>query len=171
MSEQNSLSLSFLDVLSCSLGASILLFLIFSTLEHEGARDSQAQTGLPLEAKAAQLGEPASKLIKTPALFTIDIVSADDADSVKGIPETCMKSDEGWQVSLDRSVRGKGNRGRRFLLFMADRTAEGTLDVSVESRVVMTVRQVGGGRDGEPKEFEIQGNAKLPYRAGTWGRR
>lgn len=43
---KDALSLSFLDVLSCSLGSMILLFLIFSTLNHQGDRSSQSRNGI-----------------------------------------------------------------------------------------------------------------------------
>lgn len=44
--EKSTLATSFLDVLSCGLGAAILLFLVFSVLPHQGVTQSSGQRDL-----------------------------------------------------------------------------------------------------------------------------
>src|SRR5690606_1505422 len=78
-SRSGGVSLAFLDLLSCSLGAMILLFLIFSALEHQGDRNSSATDGLPLEGDYLMVTkEPGDDEPKAPMLFEVSVISADD---------------------------------------------------------------------------------------------
>lgn len=70
------ISVSFLDLLSCSLGGMILLFLVFSALSHDGSVDSQQETGLPLtDAPDAQLGHGGDIEPTTPILYSVSLAS------------------------------------------------------------------------------------------------
>lgn len=93
------LSLAFLDLLSCSLGAMILLFLIFSALEHQGDRNSRSTDGLPLEGEfRIATKQPGEDEPKAPMLFEVSVDIEDDSKRVKIRLEAVAGSD-GVEVS------------------------------------------------------------------------
>lgn len=97
------MSTAFLDVLSCSLGGMILLFLIFATLEHRGDRTSHAREGI--ERKSRRL-RPARDLgleeVKFPVVVELRLESL-DGTPVDQVGVTCEDpGDPAWaDISRD----------------------------------------------------------------------
>lgn len=67
------LSLSFVDLLSCSLGTMILLFLIFATMSHDGSEDSQSETGTNSEMIEVGGAKEESSRPNVPQLFEVTL--------------------------------------------------------------------------------------------------
>jgi hypothetical protein len=99
--ERSTLAISFLDVLSCGLGAAILLFLVFSVLPHQGVSQSSGERDLVagLGAEIRELG-----------------VDIDDKDEVRSFNSTVLlkflvtdTENKGLTAEeLDRAVKMRG---------------------------------------------------------------
>lgn len=151
MSKPNTgLSLSFLDVLSCSLGGMLLLFLVFATLNHEGDRSSQAREGLP---QKASLLRPAKEVggddRSLPILFEVIV------DPLGQAPGTLAPLSKGpptaapWATaSRDESYPSQRNV-TRWLVFVPDpkaSTAKSLLLTPESQRFRLEMRPITGRR-------------------------
>lgn len=118
---KDSFSVSFLDVLSCSLGGMILLFLIFSTLSHQGDRSSQSREGID---------KPILRMIPTsdlgteektfPVLIEVTVVglsgSPGNLSVVKG---------ESWAEITRDPALGRGQKSTWYVFVSDPKEAEG----------------------------------------------
>jgi len=148
---KDAMSLSFLDVLSCSLGGMILLFLIFSTLNHQGDRSSQSREGID---------KPTTRMIPSrdlgteeqrfPILFEVTLTgldgSAGNLSSIGG--------DESWATITRDPTTENGPKSTWYVFVENTKGAEGKEIVlePADTQFRVCVRTITGftSEDSEP---------------------
>lgn len=148
-SNRTSMSIAFLDVLSCGLGASILLFFIFTTLEHAGDRSSRSDSGLETEADTIDATLGGDELLRSATLYWIEATNLDGAEVpgllVEGLKED--EDDEHW-ASISLQSENSGAAQATFLLLVRGTETEGKVAVTPKSsRVRIVFDGVAGAAD------------------------
>lgn len=173
MSEQRDVvSVAFLDVLSCALGATVILFLVFAVLDHQGARESQLDDGIDLDDPVLATTDSVDSDVETPALFMIDLQVSqagltsptEDAIFVEGALPAAAP------FRLTRMPHQNAD-GERYLLLVYDappRTDQ-PIELSVRHAGAITVTPLSTSDEPFNDVREAEGTYRLRYSARGFG--
>lgn len=143
MNDRSEIPLSFLDVLSCSLGAMIVLFFIFSALTHEGTRELSVPDDLGqaerIEGSTLASGGELTQI--RPKLFRVDYEKC-QFGAVGSHSETFVLSDNG--------------RGTALILATTHRTPEDVVSVEISNCAPNSVLTIKSLRDQLEQSFTFR---------------
>lgn len=137
--QDNGPGLSLLDTLSCGLGGTVLLFVIFGSLQHRGDRASRAQDGLDKAGITVLATTPAASLNRTARLYTLEI---DNLNAKTPVFARIKNPEEDGPVLIHESER---DQHVRQLLWIPDEDIDQVylLLEPVGSRVKVTIELKG----------------------------
>tara|TARA_R110002111_G_scaffold154203_1_gene221186 strand:+ start:392 stop:961 length:570 start_codon:yes stop_codon:yes gene_type:complete len=158
-----SLNTSFLDVLSCGLGASIILFLIFTVMNHEGDPNSQEDEGLPEHAIVRKAVQSSEEDNEAPTLFRITLIQQGSSmdDLAFWLPAESEASAPWATIGRQFSRHPAGDNSGQ-LIFIADRQATGKLlfgkrngeqGEGIDTPLRIRIEQIAGGHSSSEEFF------------------
>lgn len=165
---KESINLSFLDLLSCGLGAGIILFLIFAALQHRGDDRSRSTRGVLIKSHVNE-PQPAGAAVPLPGFFAVLVTPFADLDLVRATPVA-----EAPGILALSQVKERSDRlASEGVIWMEDTSKP--LQLAVLRRGVFKVaitRIAGPGRINESWNFDVRslgtGQPDLAYRGATW---
>lgn len=157
--QRGELGLSFIDVLSCGLGAMILLFLVFSVLSHRGSPDSASDSGLNVEQLAASTVRASStEVTEAPLLFRIILSPQDGGTSGMDLllsPENTPAIPTDWCTVIQEIGTPLGTDS--FLLLVEKPNHKGDLWLAPRDKsVAVEICTIAGGLAPESRLFFIK---------------
>lgn len=169
MTEQRDIfSVAFLDVLSCALGATVILFLVFAVLDHEGARESQLDQGIDLQDPVVATTDSVASDIETPALFMIDLqiteLGATSATQDAIYVEGTVLNDAPFRLTR---MPHQNADAEKYLLLVYDAPPSVTdsIELSVRHAGAISVSPLSNSGDPFNGMYEAEGIYKLRYSA------